>query len=172
MTEPLRVPHGVEEVLYSVARVPGRLPTQETEVLTALPPGGGALRGSQRGFCTSCAAKRGAIFGAFLREEVVEATEQDIQPGMVAAIHTASSDLRWHPHLHCLASRGGWDSDGVWYPVPYIDTHAAEMLFRQKVLALLAGEGLLSDERIELLESWKHGHTGFSYAQRDVMRSR
>ncbi len=27
---------------------------------------------SRRGFCSSCAAKRGAIFGAFLREEVVE----------------------------------------------------------------------------------------------------
>ena len=160
---------------------------------------------SRRGFCTSCAAKRGAIFGALLREEVVEevghclwtftlpkllrpyfrnrrellgklrqagwetvrdliveATEQDVRSGMVAALHTAASDLRWHPHLHCLASRGGWNSDGVWYPVPYIDTHAAEMLLRQKVLALLAGEGLLSEERIELLDSWKHGHTGFS----------
>ena len=36
------------------------------------------------------------------------------------------------------------------------------MLFRHKVLTLLSGEGLLSEERIELLDSWKHGHTGFS----------
>ena len=36
------------------------------------------------------------------------------------------------------------------------------MLFRRKVLALLSVEGLLSEERIELLDSWKHGHTGFS----------
>ena len=27
---------------------------------------------SRRGFCPSCAAKRGAMFGAFLREEMVE----------------------------------------------------------------------------------------------------
>ena len=157
---------------------------------------------SQRGFCTSCAAKRGAFFGALLREEIVEevghclwtftlpkllrpyfrnrrellgklrlagwetvrdliaeVTDKDVRPGMVAAIHTSSSDLRWHPHLHCLASRGGWDRDGVWHPVPYVDTHAAEMLFRKKVLTLLSGEGLLSEERIELLDSWKHGHT-------------
>ncbi len=160
---------------------------------------------SRRGLCTSCAAKRGAIFGALLREEIVEevghclwtftvpkllrpyfrncrellgklrhagwetvrdliaeTTEQDVRPGMVVGIHTSSSDLLWHPHLHCLASRGGWDRDGVWHPVPYVDTHAAEMLFRQKVLTLLSGEGLLTEERIELLDSWKHGHTGFS----------
>jgi hypothetical protein len=27
---------------------------------------------TRRGFCPSCAAKRGAIFGAFLREEVLD----------------------------------------------------------------------------------------------------
>ena len=160
---------------------------------------------SRRGFCPSCAAKRGVIFGAFLREEVVEevghclwtftvpkllrpyflhrrallgklcnvawetvreliaeATAGDVRPGMVAAVHTASSDLRWHPHVHALGSRGGWDSVGTWHPVPYIDTHAAEMLFRQKVITFLAAEDLLDEARIELLDSWKCGHTGFS----------
>lgn len=41
---------------------------------------------------------------------------------MVATIHTSASDLRWHPHTHALASRGGWDRSGRWYPVPYVDT--------------------------------------------------
>ncbi|MEE8368693.1 MAG: transposase zinc-binding domain-containing protein [Thermoanaerobaculia bacterium] len=99
---------------------------------------------SRRGFCPSCAAKRGVICGAFLREEVVEevghclwtftvpkllrpscpqlryaqggfaaATAGDTRPGMVAAAHTASSDLRWLPHVHALVSRGGWDRTGV-----------------------------------------------------------
>jgi len=81
---------------------------------------------------------------------------------MVAAVHTASSDLRWHPHVHALASRGGWGRDGTWFAVAYVDTRAAELLFRQKVIAFLAGEGLLDDDRIELLDSWKSGHTGFS----------
>jgi hypothetical protein len=92
---------------------------------------------SRRGFCPSCAAKRGAMFGALLREEVIEevghclwtftvpkllrpfflhhrellgelcraawesvcellaeAVGEDIRPGMVAAVHTAASDLR------------------------------------------------------------------------------
>lgn len=36
------------------------------------------------------------------------------------------------------------------------------MLCRQKVLAFLEEEGLLGPERLELLDSWKSGHTGFS----------
>jgi hypothetical protein len=44
--------------------------------------------------------------------------------------------------------------------VPYIDPHAAELLFRHKIFQLLKTQGLLSDERIELLLSWRH--TGFS----------
>ena len=143
---------------------------------------------SRRGLCTSCAAKRGAIFGALLGEEIVEevghclwtftlpkllrpyfrnrrellgklrhagwetgrdlvaeATDKDVRPGMVAAIHTSSSKLLWHPHLHCLTSRGGWDRNGAWHPVPYIHTHAAEMLFRQKVLVLLSGRSYRTD---------------------------
>ena len=46
-------------------------------------------------------------------------------------------------------------------PVPYVDHDAAERLFRAKVLALLTGEGLLSDERARVLMSWRH-NSGFS----------
>jgi hypothetical protein len=46
--------------------------------------------------------------------------------------------------------------------VPFVDTRAAELLFRHKVISLLAARELLTDERIELLDSWKSGHTGFS----------
>jgi hypothetical protein len=44
--------------------------------------------------------------------------------------------------------------------VPYVGEHAAELLFRHKVLRLLQDEGLLSEERTALLLSWRH--TGFS----------
>ena len=46
----------------------------------------------------------------------------------------------------------GWD--------PYIDTNAAEKLFRHKILHFLERKALLSDERIELLNSFRH--SGFS----------
>ena len=46
-------------------------------------------------------------------------------------------------------------------PVPYVDRRAAELLFRHGVIALLRDEGLLGQERIELLMSWQ-ANTGFS----------
>jgi hypothetical protein len=87
--------------------------------------------------------------------------DEDIRPGMVAVIQTFAQTLRWNPHIHALGSRGGWNARGQWIPLPYIDAHAAELLFRHKVFQLLKNHGLLSDERIELLLSWKK-HTGFS----------
>ena len=47
-----------------------------------------------------------------------------------------------------------------WIPVPYIDTHAAEILFREKVFRLLQEHDLLSDECIKILRSWRW--SGFS----------
>jgi hypothetical protein len=45
--------------------------------------------------------------------------------------------------------------------VPFVDERCAELLFRGKVLGLLKDEGLLSEEREQLLLSWRH-RTGFS----------
>lgn len=81
--------------------------------------------------------------------------------GMVAAVQTAGDSLGSNPHVHAIVPRGGWDKTGRWVPVPFVDTDAAEKLFRHKVLSFLKREGLLSDERAELLLSWHH-HTGFS----------
>jgi hypothetical protein len=49
---------------------------------------------------------------------------------------------------------------GQWIPLPYVDEGAAEKLFRRKMLALLRRRGLLTEERIELLNSWRR--SGFS----------
>jgi hypothetical protein len=48
--------------------------------------------------------------------------------------------------------------------VPYVDEGAAEKLFRHKVLALLRRRGLPSQERIDLLLSWRR--SGFSVHNR------
>ena len=79
---------------------------------------------------------------------------------MVSVLQTATDFLEWSPHVHALVSRGAWDRSGRWRPVPYVDTKAAELLYRDKVLALLDQEDLISEERKELLMSWKN--TGFS----------
>ncbi len=82
------------------------------------------------------------------------------RPGMVAVVQTSGDLGNWQPHLHALVSRGGWTAGGEWAPVPFVDEHSAELLFRHKVMRLLQDEGLLSEERTELLLSWRH--TGFS----------
>ena len=82
------------------------------------------------------------------------------RPGVVAVPQTFGNAIRPHPHTHCLASRGVWNKQGEWTPVPYIDTNAAEKLFAHKVIRFLKNKGLLSDERIELLRSFPH--SGFS----------
>ena len=138
-------------------------------------------------FCPSCAAKRSAIFGALLHEEILEEVghaqwvftipkllrpylaahhslrgercasvtraargrprqlhhrellaklsqaawqtvheliaeaggkDRGVRPGMVSVVQTATDLLEWSPHVHALVSRGGWDRDGTWVPVP------------------------------------------------------
>lgn len=55
--------------------------------------------------------------------------------------------------MHALVSRGGRTRDWEWVPVGYVDEHAAELLFRHKVMRLLQDVGLLTEERTELLLS-------------------
>ena len=45
-------------------------------------------------------------------------------------------------------------------PVPYVNTRKAEELFRHRVMGLLRDKGLLSEQRIKLLLSWRR--SGFS----------
>ncbi len=100
-----------------------------------------------------------------VRELMVAATGEDsLRPGMVAVVQTAGDLANWHPHVHALVSRGGWTSDWEWVPVAYVDEHAAELLFRHKVMRMLQDVGLLTEERTELLLSWRH--SGFSVHNR------
>ena len=69
---------------------------------------------------------------------------------VVSVVQTFSDRATFHPHVHALASRGGWTAGGQWIPVPYVDEAAAERLFRHKVLALRHGPG-------ERGESSQHG---------------
>ena len=81
--------------------------------------------------------------------------EIGFRPGMVSVVQTFGEAARFHPHVHALCSRGGWNAAGEWVPLPYLDHPIAEELFRHRVLLMLKTQGLLSDERIELLLSWK-----------------
>ena len=86
--------------------------------------------------------------------------EPDARPGMVAVIQTFGSSLRWNPHIHAIVTRGVFLADASWQPLPYVDTHKAELLFRHKVLGHLRDKELVTQERIDLLLSWQN--SGFS----------
>jgi hypothetical protein len=72
-------------------------------------------------------------------------------------VQTAGDLANWHPHVPAIVSRGGWTQDGEWDPVAFVDEHSAELLYRHKVMRLLQDEGLLSDERTELLARCARG---------------
>ena len=88
------------------------------------------------------------------------ADDKTLCPGMVTFIQTFGEKVNVHPHLHALVSRGGWTPSGEWIPVSYVDPKAPERLFRHKVLSFLRREEVISQERLELLLSWRH--SGFS----------
>ncbi|MGH7361394.1 MAG: transposase, partial [Candidatus Methylomirabilales bacterium] len=92
------------------------------------------------------------------------AEEKGFRPGVVSVVQTFGDRANFNPHVHALVSRGGFSASGEWIPVPYLDEGAAEKLFRHKILALLRRRGLLSEERIELLLSWRR--SGFSVHNR------
>jgi hypothetical protein len=92
------------------------------------------------------------------------------RPGVVTVVQTFGDGARSHPHVHALVSRGGWTASGEWIPLPQADEGAAEKLFRHKVLALLRRRGLVSQERIELLNSWRR--RGFSVHNRVFVHPR
>ena len=87
-------------------------------------------------------------------------TGDAIAPGMIAVVQTFGDDLNWHPHVHALVTRGGWDRDGHCAPVPFVDGGAAALVLRHRVFRFLQAEGLLSQGRTRLLLSWRH--SGFS----------
>ena len=79
---------------------------------------------------------------------------------MVSVIQSFGDRINPNPHVHAIASRGGWTREGRFIPIPYVDPHAAQELFRHEVLTFLQRKELVSEQRVELLLSWRH--SGFS----------
>jgi len=79
---------------------------------------------------------------------------------MVAVVQTYGDRLDWHPHVHAMATRGGWDAEGRFVSIPFVSTVAVERLFRAEVLRRLLDKELISEAVIDNLLSWRH--SGFS----------
>jgi hypothetical protein len=62
------------------------------------------------------------------------------QAGIIAALHTWSQTLVFHPHLHCLVSGGGLTAEGQWRAVRHgflLPVRVVMAVFRGKLLAAL-----------------------------------
>ena len=62
------------------------------------------------------------------------------QPGILAALHTWGRTLVLHPHVHCLVSGGGLDTDGQWRAVRtgyLLPVAVVRSLFRGQVLGAI-----------------------------------
>jgi diadenosine tetraphosphate (Ap4A) HIT family hydrolase len=68
-----------------------------------------------------------------VREMLAAGAAEEIRPGMVAVVQTFGQRVNFHPHVHAIASRGGWRKDGTWVPVAYEDSGAAEKVLRHHV---------------------------------------
>jgi hypothetical protein len=89
------------------------------------------------------------------------ADSRGVRPGFVAVVQTFNSDLRFNPHIHAIASRGGWNEQHDWIPLADLDARKITLMFRDKVIAFLRDRDLVDDDRVALLLSW-HENTGFS----------
>ncbi|MHB8896858.1 MAG: transposase [Candidatus Geothermincolia bacterium] len=65
-----------------------------------------------------------------------------------------------HPHLHVMATDGGFTPDGAFHPLPMMSLAPLEHLFRHSVFKMLLRKGLLTPERIKLMKSWER--SGFN----------
>ncbi|HAS16892.1 MAG TPA: hypothetical protein DCR39_03140 [Nitrospiraceae bacterium] len=87
-------------------------------------------------------------------------------PGMIVAIQTfGSSDIHWHPHLHCLVTNGAFTPDGTFHAMEILSPSVIREIFqspieafedRHKVFRMLLKEGLITEERMRMILSWRH----------------
>ena len=86
---------------------------------------------------------------------------QGLQGGMTAILHTWGSNLHYHPHVHCIVTGGGVDSDGAWHHLKgckgardfLFPVQALSKVFRAKFMDMLTrslkatGESVPQDVR-------------------------
>jgi len=97
-------------------------------------------------------------------------TGTELRPGMVASIQTFGEKINLHPHLHCLVTEGGEDSEGRFHHVASFQDTLLANFFKREVFALLLGKELISEVLVEKIAGWRH--SGFSVHSKVKARTR
>lgn len=107
--------------------------------------------------CAYAATRRFFEAPACAAERNHRASLERAVPAMVVSPQSWGSLLNHHPHCHALTSLGVFTRDAVFHPLPDdADFAPLEELFREEVLSMMLGRELISQERVELLRSWRH----------------
>ena len=80
--------------------------------------------------------------------------------GVVISVQSYGDRLNLHPHIHDIASRGVWSSNGRFEPIPVLDSRQLMLLFRHHVLRNLLGCGRIGQATLDILDRFHH--PGFS----------
>ena len=87
-------------------------------------------------------------------------TGTELVPGVVASIQTSGDRINLHPHVHCLLTEGGEDSEGTFHHLAEFEDCLLSEFFKREVFALLLEQELISEALVEKIASWRH--SGFS----------
>ncbi len=82
--------------------------------------------------------------------------EPTLAVGIVGCLQTHGSLANWHPHIHMIATDGGFRADGTFVSWPAHDTAALTEAFRRAVLRLFLRRGLFEREDAEAMLAWPH----------------
>ena len=82
-------------------------------------------------------------------------------PAMIVAPQSFGNLLNPHAHLHGVSSLGVFDRQGTFHAAPPdLDFSPLQELFGERTLKMMLRSEKISEERVELLRSWKH--SGFN----------
>ena len=74
----------------------------------------------------------------------------------MGCIQTHGSLANWHPHIHLIATDGGFQPDGTFVPWPAHDTAQLTEAFRRAVLRLFVRRGLFERDDAHAMLAWPH----------------
>jgi len=94
---------------------------------------------------------------AFSQEAV---PEEDAVPGAVVAIQSFGDFLGFNPHLHILCTDGCFYANGMFRVAPHFETRGIEEIFRHNVFKMLLSKGIITQDLVNMLLSWRH--SGFN----------
>ena len=89
-----------------------------------------------------------------------EAAGRPLLTGMVIAHQTFGDMLRWNPHFHAIVLKGGFNTEGTFFYIPFWGPQSMIEIFRRRIIKFFVEKELLNESFAWNLLSWRR--SGFS----------